>query len=441
MIGGFVAFILTVLMWPFIASSATTPRWGFIAIVGAIALFRIRIRMTTSHVLFMLMLGYGAVSLFWTEVPVEWWANFLKLLFTFFAFMVAAELKSIRGLLIGAACGLTINSVIVYMQIYGWTGLPQVSMPGGLFMNKDMGAELAALVLIGLVYERLWWFVPLVALNICQYLLPTEIIPIGNAVWSSVNWAALLATPINLAGTFLYSRGALVSVIAVLGLMMIGRYPRLLVGVGAVTAPIVGIYYMIHFDGSVVERISIWHDTVDGFTWFGRGLGSYYVTFPDIGHRIDTLYARPEHAHNDLLEFIYEMGIGAIIPVAFAVSVWRSTMATEKAIFLGFMVQTMFGFPLHMPATAACFAVVAGRCAGGGPVLRDDINACRTAIRMGLANVRQLCRRDASTGNGKPAVPARVSDQEWTGVSLRRNGADTGNAEYGDRTSAGSVAG
>lgn len=441
MIGGFVAFILTVLIWPFIAASATTPRWGFLAIVAAASLFFIRIRLTTAHVLFMLMLGYGALSLLWTDVQVEWWANFAKLFIAFAAFLVAAELKSIRGLLIGASLGLTINSAIVYMQVYGWHGLPQVSPPAGLWMNKDMGAEFAALVALGLVYERMWWFLPFVLANICQVILPVEIIPIAQSMFSNIDWAKLLGDPINIPMTFIYSRGALVSFFLVLLIAVLNRYPRLLVSIGAVIVSSAAVYYLVHFEGSVIERLSIWLDTIDGLSWFGHGLGSYYVTYPDFGHRVDTLYARPEHAHNDLLEFIYEMGIGAVLPVALSVSIWRASLATEKAIFLGFMVESMFSFPLHMPATAACFGIVAGRCAGSGPALRDDINDCRAVLRLGLDAIWKLSRGANAARVGEPIIPARVPDTERAGLLLRRNRADTDGSQPRNRADQGSVTG
>jgi len=123
---------------------------------------------------------------------------------------------------------------------------------------------------------------------------------------------------------------------------------------------------------------------MDNLTWFGHGWGQFYSTFPQHAVHIDTFLERPEHAHSDAIEIIYELGVGCVFAIAFLWSIGRTALATERAILAAFLVEGLFGFPFYMPATVAVFAIVAGRLAAAGPSLRDDLNACRAAIRNGM---------------------------------------------------------
>lgn len=64
-------------------------------------------------------------------------------------------------------------------------------------------------------------------------------------------------------------------------------------------------------------------------------------------------YGIETHLHNDWLQLIYELGIVGLIPMAVL-------LAVPSAFAAALVVIGCFGFPLHMPASAALSAFVVG---------------------------------------------------------------------------------
>lgn len=112
---------------------------------------------------------------------------------------------------------------------------------------------------------------------------------------------------------------------------------------------------------SVGERLQIWEATISGFTWFGHGAGSFRGLFPLYAPNIDTMVLWPQHAHNDLLELIFEYGVFAAIPVAIAILCLFSR-SPLRYVVLVFLVEGCFEFPLFMPATGFLSALCVGHC-------------------------------------------------------------------------------
>ena len=115
---------------------------------------------------------------------------------------------------------------------------------------------------------------------------------------------------------------------------------------------------------SNAERLNIWQDTLDGLTFWGHGLGSYWDMFPHFASRIDVLVpiqTRPDHAHNDLLELIFETGaIGGLLALAIVATVFSSS-SPERYIVICVFVMAFVGFSLHLPATLGMAAFALGR--------------------------------------------------------------------------------
>jgi O-antigen ligase len=108
-------------------------------------------------------------------------------------------------------------------------------------------------------------------------------------------------------------------------------------------------------------RISLWLDTLNGITFFGHGIGSFYSAFIATATHIDTFHYQPDTAHNDLLQFAFELGIPAtFLAVALLLVLWKVAGETERIILLAFAIIGLLAFPLYNPATAAVFALVAG---------------------------------------------------------------------------------
>lgn len=378
------AFITTVIFIPGIASAGSTPRWVFLGIVVFSVLLFLRITKTTiSHIFLYLFMAYAAVSFAWTTVEFDAMNYYWHFIVLAGVFVIGAEIKDIKPVLIGCALGLILNSAATILQVLGWAEFQQVAPPGGLFMNKNVGAELSALVLVGVVSERIWWAIP--------GILPSIYFP----------WA----------------RGSLLA-IAVVAVGYVGaRFPKTITMVVMLCCGIIALRFIILNDSSIDQRVGIWLDTINGLSFWGNGIGSFYSKYPLFAVYTDTLKERPDHAHNDLLEIVYELGVGAVFAVAFLWSVFRVKAPTERAIILAFCVISCFGFPLYMPATAAIFFFASGCAAGSCPDLWDHRYAWRGLLHLWMVGFSQ--RRDCPKQAGPRGedLPAGLSRQGCTIIS------------------------
>jgi len=384
---GIATFIFTILFWPGLAAAATTPRWAFLSVVVFVILqFARTSKITASHVLLCLFMGYALLSFLWTPIIYDAVNIYWKFVMLAALFWLGAEIKDFRPVVVGAALGLWVNSGVVIAQVRGWGAWPQLMVPGGLFMNKDLNGEIAVMVLAAAIGYRIWWVIPGV--------LPSFILP--------------------------YSRGSYVAG-GVIALSWVGRrFPRLSTLLVALGAAVVAGYFILRHDSSVAQRVHMWLDAYPGLKLWGNGIGSFYALYPRFATRLDTLVERPEHAHNDLVDLTFELGIGVLLAIAFFVSCYRHKLAAERSVLLAFFVIGCFSFPLYMPATAAFFALAAGRLAGAGPALRDDLARWRSEVCARLVGLQRL---QIGLGRGRgsqPDISARVPNTERPGLSLDR---------------------
>jgi hypothetical protein len=68
---------------------------------------------------------------------------------------------------------------------------------------------------------------------------------------------------------------------------------------------------------------------------------------------------RPEHAYNDPLQLLYELGAGALLLFAVVILALEAPCA-ERLILLCFLEQSLFFFPLALPISAFFAAVTLG---------------------------------------------------------------------------------
>ena len=244
------------------------------------------IPLTRAHLLGCVLIGWAVLSVLWAPQPLYslnglWQVVILPAI----CFCLGSQNRSLRPLFIGAGIGLAVSSAISIGQLAGWIDWPSINTPSGLFLNKNFMAEAAALVLIWLIAERVWWLV------------------------------VLVAPCVVLAG----ARGALLALAIGLGLLTARRLSRLTLGLLAAVAGlfIIGLWGPDPVDwpfATLGERWSIWVDTVHGIGLLGSGIGSYGF-MPHPMQPDGTLM----HAHNDYLELVYELGaIGAILGALFA---------------------------------------------------------------------------------------------------------------------------
>lgn len=299
---------------------------GWIVLSLALPFFFLqRIKLGIGHYLGLAFLAYATLSLSWTEIkPQGIWDLWLYLCLAG-CFCLGAS-RDPRSLYLGCAIGVGVSTLLAIPQAFGWQGIFQLSqgLPAGLFVNRDMFGETAALVSIALICTRQYW--PLV----------------------------LTLPPILFTGC----RSAQLAFFVVAIVWLWQRYRQLSIPVIAIS--IVGAVAWHHgWDGSEDLRLAMWRSTISGLTWFGRGPGSFFSLYPKFAVYTDTMFTRPESAHNDFLELVFEFGLGAI-PL-FALLIWGAIgNRLERYILLAFCIIAFFSFPIRIPAEGLVGMVALG---------------------------------------------------------------------------------
>ncbi len=335
-------------------------------------------RITAGHL-------FGACFLAWAAVSLSWAFNIYDglrgaLLLGLLALIFCAAPLSLRKVYVAMAIGLAANSAVVIAQVQGWGDLSQGAVPGGLFFNKNFGGELAAMVLAGAVLSRLWGAIP--------GILPTLILSECRGAWAALGVACIVLI-----------------------------YKSNRVAAGLIAAAATGVV-LWRWTPSFDQRIALWRDTWDGLVFWGRGLGSFYTTFPEHATRIDALRWRPSSAHSDLFNLVYELGPGVLLLLGLLVYALRARPLRAEHYVLGiFLVEGLVGFPLYQPATALLAALVLGSLCRDRPELRVSLAWSRVRVLFGPARTRL----GADPGTPAPSgdvVALRLPDADSRGVLL-----------------------
>lgn len=271
---------------------------------------------------------YACLSSLWAPD----WTNSVWRLWEFacigLAMWLGASLKFLRGIVIGLALGLTVSSLLSVVQKLGFQPVLWLNTDGqaGLFYNQVFQGMTIALVILLLIRERLWLFIPL--------LLPGLYLSNSRGAWFALGVGLMLE--------------------------VFRSWQLLLLACGAVFT-----YLTFGLSSAEHERVQIIVGAVTNLSLFGNGAGSFLDLW--IGPK------RPEFAHNDILQLIFEFGIFAAIPVGLLCWTGRMAVAPLGAfIFLGF-----FTFPLFTPLPAIIFGLLAGHLSAHPAHARDPLSRLR----------------------------------------------------------------
>ena len=274
---------------------------------------------TVFHLLGVLFIAYAVAWLPWSP-------NFNGGVFGLWVMIIAAltvwfgtTLASVRGLYAGLAAGAAVSSAVAVFQFYGVELVPTASIaPPGLYVNSVQQGTTLALIMIALITERMWLWIP--------PLLP----------------GFLLA----------HSRGGFI--VLLVGLLGCVKRRLWVAGVLGVAG---AFYLLLPLSSSDAQRMYIWRTAWDGLRWFGWGSGVFYNVILSFN---GTVFF-PEYAHNDFLQLAFEYGIGAAFPIAvIGYAAWR-TDVNEWPVVLAFCAAACFSMPLFMPVTAFLALVAVGR--------------------------------------------------------------------------------
>lgn len=319
-------FLVLVIVYPGIFAFASAPRWAVMGVGVALLLCVTRIRLTKAHWPVVALLSWAAVSLIYTPVFYDGANAFIQLALMGFTFVLAMEQGDLTKVYEAAGWGVIVSGVIACFQVFGISPVQQLAAPAGLFANKNLMGETAAVVLVLLVMSRKWYLVPGVAV--------TLLLSQCRGAWLGAMVALLF---------WLWPRYRKVSIAGFA-----------LIAFGLIAMLFTPVQQTLHM------RWVIWHDALAQLTVMGNGIGSYHVLGDIAGHQV-TEGIRSWHAHNDLLELTFELGvIGIAAVLGIGWFVWRGPEC-ERLALVALCTASMFGFPFHCPATAFLGALLAGR--------------------------------------------------------------------------------
>jgi hypothetical protein len=315
-----VGFLASSLYWPGIAGAASTPRWAFL--FAAVPWMLLPRRMSTAHVAGALFIGWAILTIAWGAAPLDGVGALAELLLLAACFCLGNQIENLRPIIIGAALGLTVSSGFAVAQWWGFEPI-RGGYASGLFSNGNYLAEAAALVIVGVIAERLWWVLP--------GLLPALLLP--------------------------HARGAILA--AVLGMIVAFRSRlEVVIALGGAVA-IAGLWSAFHLDPTTLDRLDLWNTALRNVTFFGHGIGSFWAVYPDLDMRA-VVTESPEFAHNEFLNIAFEIGIpGLVLALAFCATM-AGPIDTSRLILIALAVESCFAFPLHLPTSAFLGAICAG---------------------------------------------------------------------------------
>ena len=221
----------------------------------------------------------------------------------------------LRAILFALTCYGTASSAVAVGQYFGLRLFPVDSgIPGLMFNTTTQGASLALLV-VALVVNRLYWFIPA--------LLP--------GLWLAHSRGGFAALAFGLLATRF-------------------RHPLWLLALTLAG----GVAFAWNPSVSDLIRLNIWYAAWTQLTFWGNGIGSFeYLYIADRAMHI--LY--PIYVHNDYLQTVYELGVWAIAPFAVAAWALSRTAARDWPILVTFAFIACFSMPLHMGIPLALGAI------------------------------------------------------------------------------------
>ncbi len=318
--------------------------WGIVPLFLAVR----RIHFSSLNLFGLLILGFAGLTFFWTTAPYDGVYAFAQIAAFALCVVLGSTLRDLKPLYVGMAFGLLVNDAIAIAQWLEWSAIGEMSRPAGLFVSKDVLGEISALLLIAFVGRRMWVFCPLT--------LPGIVLTGSRGALLALGVAVLVWTKSRLLMAFV---------------------------VGLLLAAVAATFWTGYRVDTLLERWAMWREVFPQLDLFGHGLGSFgRLTFGQNA-------IRPDHLHNDYLEFGFELGL---VPLALAglffVRCLRAPRLPEHAVLSAFLVLATVEMPFHVPPECFLGGLVAGFIGGHGSVVCDLRSRGRSDQFTGLQNRR-----------------------------------------------------
>lgn len=346
---------------PGFVNAAMAPRWILLSISVPLLLLLIRVRMTPGHWVVLGILIYATSTLLWTESRLDGIDALWKAAILAGVFCLGASISNLNQILRAMAWGLLLMLPLVIAQKLGLVDMPQAAPPAGLFINKNILAELSAALLVSMLYQRRW--ILCIAPVICLMLIPSRAAFVGLSL-ALIMWV--------------WPR------------LKISTFQKLALTMLCVVMLISGLAFETQRRGLPIEnlvkneRLEIWQDTIQGFTPLGNGIGSFWTMAPKYATHFDQIHQRSEFAHNEYLHTIFEFGLGTLLFIPLLFFIFRGEGEGYKLVLVALFETALFAFPFHIPTTGFIVALLAGNlCASRAFVFRLSSHG-RVEARSGL---------------------------------------------------------
>ncbi len=305
---------------PGVIGASIPTGWFILIAVAPLCLFRLP----------GLFIIFVTLSLVWTTNFNIGFFFLLQLIALSCMFQLGERLKNPVPIFHGMLLGLGFSSLVALLQyFYNYTGVYAIETKtgavAGLFVNSNIYSEVSAVLLIAIIALKLFWWIP-------------------------VTLPGLLLVP---------SKSAFAALI-ICGFIEIFKKDKLIVLL--ILLAIIcfcGIFIDKFNFQSIYQRLDLWADTIRGFLFKGNGVGSFEILYPLNAINIDTATARPRYAHNDLLQLIFEFGIGILILIPV---IWKVIKSDSKLSIIVYAIGiiSLFTYPFHVPMLAFIACLVAG---------------------------------------------------------------------------------
>lgn len=333
-------FALAAMFWPGQAGAAEPSRWAYIAVAVPVGLFFTRIRPSPTHWLIAAFLAWAAVTMLWADVYYDAASMLYHFVLMAGIFAICFEIEDPTWLYRGIGAGLGISTIICLIQKAGYDPVIAVlpagsgQNPSGLFINPSLLGEATAPFVILMAARREWLWAGLV--------LPCLVLAENRAGMIAFGICSLILAW-QLRNKWVWAGLGLLYIPALYLVVTKGLHPW----------------------DSIPQRLAMWQGVWNGFSWLGHGVGQYYADFPLYSQALDAqpspVFVLTAHAHNDLLEVFFEMGVpGVILMAGVCWTVWRRAPFPEAIALAAMAITSLVGFPLREPFTAALAAIMAG---------------------------------------------------------------------------------
>lgn len=270
-------------------------------------------RVEPHHAFAALFAWYASVSIAWSPGNQLWSALLLSSFII--SFSVGALIADLRKVWIVYCALLTALIASIF-----------IDNPINAAGNPNYVACMAALGLAAAIVYRLWWFVPVAIIGL----------------------------------VYLQSRGGIMAA-GVIGFVVLWRHSRF----SALALVLLTVPVLIELKPGdympVAARLGVWQDTLNHLTVFGSGFGSFFESYMTWPRHTNMTLARPLHAYNDVLELIFDLGIGVIpLWIAIILIVARSR-SNDRLVVAAFAACGLTFFPLFIIPVGQLFFMTLGQ--------------------------------------------------------------------------------